>query len=554
MKVITYRVTLLEPTLVTALDGDPNSAATFGFLPGSVLRGAIIHKYSRAKNIAQQDLLNDRNASRLFFDGMTLYLNGYPLFEGQRALPAPVSWQKKKSEDTPPYTIYDFAIKDASADPNLKPTEKPQWKGVGETFCVMEGRVVKFARAETQLAVHTARNRRFGRPQEARRVQLQAGEDRGAIYRYEALAKGQTFEAAILCDQDDDANLLKDLLQGEVSLGGSRSGGYGRAQFHDPQKIDEWHESASQSHASLLIVTLLSDALVHDSNGQFVVDADAVQKSIEARLGGLSLKRLNAFMRARAVGGFNRKWGLPLPQTLAIGMGSVFVFDNPKCTDEQLRALVEQGIGERRAEGFGRIAVNWHTLAELQVPEKEEKQVAKQKPEDAPPAVEINDKTSSDLAKRMAERLLRRALDDQIMARANQLAKISRAPHKAQLSRLRNIIHDELLTNADPKRVENFLADVNARNTARKQFEQARLEWKEVDEGKTRHEGLTAWLANASRVRNEKNWLELLGLKKSIERAVGTVKIQPDDQLRAEYVLRLIDAVLARAIKLQGGE
>ena len=39
MNVINYQITLLEPTLVTALQGDPNSSVAFDYLPGSVLRG-----------------------------------------------------------------------------------------------------------------------------------------------------------------------------------------------------------------------------------------------------------------------------------------------------------------------------------------------------------------------------------------------------------------------------------------------------------------------------------------------------------------------------------
>jgi hypothetical protein len=33
------------------------------------------------------------------------------------------------------------------------------------------------------------------------------------------------------------------------------------------------------------------------------------------------------------------------------------------------------GIGERRAEGFGRVAVNWHTEAELEMEELEEEEL-----------------------------------------------------------------------------------------------------------------------------------------------------------------------------------
>ena len=37
MTTITYRVTLLEPLLVTAVEGDPNSGVAYDHLPGSAL-------------------------------------------------------------------------------------------------------------------------------------------------------------------------------------------------------------------------------------------------------------------------------------------------------------------------------------------------------------------------------------------------------------------------------------------------------------------------------------------------------------------------------------
>lgn len=55
------------------------------------------------------------------------------------------------------------------------------------------------------------------------------------------------------------------------------------------------------------------------------------------------------------VGGFNRKWGLELPQTLAVSAGSVLVFEATQTlTPEELLTLEHEGLGDRKAEGFGR--------------------------------------------------------------------------------------------------------------------------------------------------------------------------------------------------------
>lgn len=62
----------------------------------------------------------------------------------------------------------------------------------------------------------------------------------------------------------------------------------------------------------------------------------------------------------RQVAGWSELWGLPRADDWAISMGSVFLFALPRADDatfESLLRLEEQGIGLRRAEGFGMVSV-----------------------------------------------------------------------------------------------------------------------------------------------------------------------------------------------------
>jgi len=534
MKVITYRITLLEPTLVTALGGDPNEGVSFDYLPGSVLRGAIIGKYLRAHGLTQLNA-SDPVVRRLFFDGTTRYLNGYPLDRlDRRTLPTPFSWQHEKGNDT---DIYDFAVEIPNDD-------QRQWQGVGKPFCSLgkpnEGKQkVRLVQPNRHITVHTARTRRFGRAMPAVAIDPSKGDTPGAVYRYDALAAGQTFEAMILCD-DNDAPQLQSWLTGEATLGGSRSGGYGRARFEvvKEEAIENWRETSGELSTDVdgkLIVTLLSNTLLRNCNGQFVVDPSVVTETLSARL-SIPLKLQCAFLRGEAVGGFNRKWGLPLPQALSVRMGSVFVFDKPSCDEHELRnklRLLEQyGIGERRAEGFGRVAVNWHTEAELEVDPTP--------PSPSIPTVTISPGSDSEkLLQRMAERLLRRRLEERLVARVHEI-HIVNPPSNAQLSRLRNIIHDELMKESpNPQRVLDFLNTVRERNTARRQFERARVGTKT----------LLNWLEEILQATDENAWKSRLGFQPTDARTVGNVRVELTDRLRIEYLLRLVDAVLARAAK-----
>lgn len=544
MKVITYLLTLLEPTLVTALEGDPNEGVAFDYLPGSVLRGAVIAKYLRANNLTDIDAA-DANMKRLFLDGTTRYLNGYPLDRlGERTLPTPQSWQREKGNET---DIFDFAVEILNGDE--KQCHDKQWQGVDKPFCSLaaqDRRQVCLVKPDRHIAVHTARTRRFGRAMPEDKIDASRGDTRGAVFRYDALAPGQTFQSIILCYDNDAAN-LKSLLTGEAKLGGSRSGGYGQVRFEvvREEASDGWGESGGNFAADLdgkLIITLLSDTLLRDKNGQFVVDTDVVTAALSAQLGvalspykypNESEPRKWAYICGEPIGGFNRKWGLPLTQVLAIQMGSVFVYDSPTCNISKLNELEAKGIGERRAEGFGRVAVNWHTEPELRVDTT--------KPS-APLAKLLTPGTDSEkLAQRMAERLLRQRLDERLVAKANANdVDITNPPSNAQLSRMRSIIHDELMKEIpNPQRVGEFLNRVRERSTARKQFEQARV-------GSM---PLLKWLDDTLQATAESEWKTLLGFQSSDIRKVGGVQASLSDSVRVQYVLRLVYAVLARAAK-----
>ncbi len=542
MRVITYRITLLEPTLVTALEGDPNEAVAFDYLPGSVLRGAVIKRYLRARNLTQLDAV-DTDARRLFFDGTTRYLNGYPLDRrGRRTLPTPQSWQREKGNER---DVFDFAVE-------MRDEYEKQWQGVDKPFCALsnEGeQKVHLVQPDRHITVHTARTRRFGRAMPAHKIDPSKDDTQGAVYRYDALAPKQTFEAAILCN-DSDVTHLKSWLRGDAILGGSRSGGYGLSRFEvlKDEALDTWREASGTLIPDVdgkLIITLLSDALLRDHNGQFVVDPQVVTRTLSERM-GISLSPYKhageaapsrwAYLRGETVGGFNRKWGLPLPQALAVKMGSVFVYEKPNMDDrelkERLQKLEAEGIGERRAEGFGRVAVNWHTEAELKVDPT--------KPRPTIQTTPISPGSDSEiLLKRMVERMLRRRLDERLVSKANTI-RIDNAPHNSQLSRLRNILHDELRKEQpDPQRVRDFLDQIRERNTARKQFERARID----------STPLLEWLENTLQKTEENAWKAILGFQMGDARNVGGLTAALTDALRIEYVLRFMDAVLARAIK-----
>ena len=548
MNVLVYRVTLLEPTLVTALEGDPNSGVSFPYLPGSTLRGIVIAKYQHVHRVA--DLAGDANARRLFFDGTTRYLNAYPLDRlDYRTAPTPLSLHRMKGQEGP---IHDFA----SQNP-----PKEQWQMVNTPFCRFSDNdagdldsgydddeydedsddggakpaTIRLVQPERQINVHTTRNRRFGRAVDPGHA---PGEDPGAVYRYDALAAGQTFEAAILCDHAADVQVLQCFLSGEIHLGRSRSAGYGRARLDlmgEPEA--DWKEVPTTGIHGKWVVTFLSDALVRAANGQFTIDPQAITKALEKRL-GVSLFPYNGlndtvFVRGRETGGFNRQWNLPLPQALAVQMGSTLVYEAPQCAPEKIRELEEQGIGERRAEGFGRIAVNWHGYeSELSIDNVSEDSFAD--------SVDLSQAPEVDVARGMVHRMWRKRLDGAVVQVANRLGQYVHHPKNSQLSRLRAVLQDALLQSPETgrPRIVAYLKDLENRQSTRRQFGRDRVAGK----------GLLEWLR--FRVKDEADIWQALGADTPSDLPrIGGIDAEKSPELAYEYNLRLVDAVLAQAAK-----
>ena len=88
-----YRLTLQSPLIVTSRQGDPNSAATQLFIPGSSIRGVVAGRLLNAGTGPESEEFR-----RLVLSGEVRYLNAYLEIEGERSLPVPLSWRVRKDD------------------------------------------------------------------------------------------------------------------------------------------------------------------------------------------------------------------------------------------------------------------------------------------------------------------------------------------------------------------------------------------------------------------------------------------------------------------------
>lgn len=517
MKAITFLLKTIQPILATSFQGDPNSDVSYPYIPGSMIRGLLVGRYLKRNNLQNVDIVSDETSRRLFFDGTTCYLNAYPSSqERQRTFPTLLSWRKEKGAELTDkgdsIEVYDFSINKPDKDEIKSP------KVIGETFWVEEGGYVRLHTVNRRINIHNFRDRRKGRSTQAE----------GEIFRYDAIDAGQNFQGVILCNESDE-QIIQDLLQPtEAWLGGSRSAGYGHMEITLLNLDGSWNEvencpSPEDRANNILKITLLSDLIIRDEWGQYIAMPPTLLLS--ELLGKELAKPKIAYMDSVFVGGFNRKWGLPLPQVPAVKAGSVFVYENVEITPEQIHQLEAEGIGERRVEGFGRVAVNWRL---------EESQFIAKKPDTKPPSrrekPQLQTQESRNLARQIAERILRQKLEQLLLEQIEPHKLEANQMTNSQLSRLM-IVARQALDENSRQPLDNLLNQLPSK--ARDQYERTKLS-KKIRE-----------LLDQPR-----DWIE--GYIQPV--AIADEPATLTDELAMEYTLRLIMAIAKNAIKEKANE
>lgn len=517
MKAITYQLRLLEPVLVSQAEtGEENSAIGLSFVPGSALRGALVARYLRGEEPG--DLAQNGETRALFLDGTVAYLNAYPCLRRRRFLPRPQSWFVEKSQVDDSFgTFYDFAV--IANDPLL------QAKQVQHQFCYFDAPFIPFDEEEDEEIDAPFPEVELFSPAREINVHIALVDqntrtDRNKVYRYDALAEGELLAGAIVAHDDFDLEPLHALLvkDPDLFLGGAHTAGYGHVRVESLDMIDRWTEyPPADAPRDVVIVTLLSDTILRGPDGQFSADLDGALGDL------LSLPDLRAepkYQRVGLVGGFNRKWGLPLVQTWALKAGSVFVYDAAKVNANRLRVLLEAGIGERRAEGFGRVAVNWHGYDQQSWRKASRATLL-------PPKLTV---ASQALARRMAQNHLVNVLEERLTAAVGRVV-ILRPPQNVQLSRVRKAAQQAVME-VNLKPISDHLGALKG---ARDQFEKARVA----------SFPMLSWL----QARLEEQDIQRQLLEGRPLPSVAGQRAEVTPELKVRYTARLIDGVMKKAIR-----
>lgn len=354
LSLLRYQVHLDDPALLPALEGDANTVVSADYLPGSSIRGLLARRYARP---------GSGEFTSLFLTGEVKFLPAFPVFSGKRCLPVPHSIREDKNEEA---KFYDFAC-EIPKEPARRVAEWCSKLPPSGAWRDKTRRVLEYHHAR-------AKDLRIGRSVgERAQVFGLNGAEGGAVFAYEALEAGQTFEGAIIGPLDKLLRLRGLIRDGEaVWLGRSRSAQYGSATWRwvadDPipaagrPETHNWERSQigeGVEQEEEIVVILLSPLLAHNERGhpepKFPV-AELAQALGLPEEGGLTPKQ--SFVRTLWVAGYLAHQRLPRQQVPALAPGSVFVFAVSRTVaPNALQAAQNRSYGSRQEDGFGRLAI-----------------------------------------------------------------------------------------------------------------------------------------------------------------------------------------------------
>lgn len=189
------------------------------------------------------------------------------------------------------------------------------------------------------------------------------------IYALQAIAPRTTlsFEVAVRDEK------LYETLSGvtwettAVRVGASKFAEYGRSTLTKPRKVQLPAVSDGGS-VQRLTVWLTSDALPKAGStvAAFVADlSEALGVTLTLASDSDYSSVFGSFVRRE---GWQGRWGLPKPSLVALERGSVLVLDvDGELTAGRVRDVELEGVGRRRAEGYGRVLLN-HPLLDMKRP------------------------------------------------------------------------------------------------------------------------------------------------------------------------------------------
>jgi CRISPR-associated protein Csx10 len=364
-----FRLTTLQPVVIgkATLGNAVESETT---IPGSVLLSYFANDIFGGGDVIQEAIQTGN-----FSVG-----NFLPEFDGRPSYPVPLSFGKRKKDGRISNRLLpkpDDAKESASGeDREKKADDQVQDLRTGVITLDESGTMYHSFEKEIRiLRTHNTVADDVQRPTE--KV--------GGLFTYEAIRAGTPFRGVLKMRgslwNGLQTEIKEKLAWGETAIGRSRKDEYGRVRIEFLKEVPASGvpdllagKEDNEEKKKYLVVYLLSDVLVRGRYQEYSTRPEDLKSALESAL-DLTLNNARSPFRVE-IGNYTRvgrreswqvKWKLPRPSLVYFQAGSVLVYEveNPgKWKPEAITAVMNTGIGERRAEGYGRIWINPPFLCE----------------------------------------------------------------------------------------------------------------------------------------------------------------------------------------------
>lgn len=338
---ISLNIHAQEPLKINDVLRTSDSTQALHYIPGHVLRGALVHAYISDHKLKQADVQTET----IFNEAHVQFWNGYLKMNNKRSLPFPVHLFETKQQSRS--ELAEDEVRNIYNDltDHIEEIRKEAPVRVNEQMMAVDrGRFIG-GKVKQTSALHLALNG----------PHLRDGESK--LYRYEGIAPQQTFQAVIKVTQQND--FIDWLLKQEemlLWLGGARNSGYGRShvQISTIEENPE-HIAPIDTTTDELYIIATSHWILRNEHGQLVHTLDESWLSEQL---GAKVTLQKHIVNPALTGGYVSTWRAYHPIIQAVRAGSVFHYKVEGAIDEDsLHTLVNNGVGQRRNEGFGRLTI-----------------------------------------------------------------------------------------------------------------------------------------------------------------------------------------------------
>lgn len=327
-----------EPLKINDILRTSDSTYALTYIPGYVLRGALIHAYIKDRGLKAEHVPTEE----IFNEEKIQFWNGYLTINEKRSLPFPHHLFETK-ESSKDIEIKERRVYNALDEKSIsKIRDQSPVKVNYDVMTVKDGKLYG-AKVKRNSALH---------------LSLKEKSD-SKLYRYESISPNQKFTAVVTFKGENDfTNWLENKQFLTLWLGGARNSGYGRSHvtISKTKRLPETLTTSFHERSEDLYVIATSDWILHDHQGKLTTSLDEMWLGEQL---GVKLTLKSQIISTNISGGYVFPWRAYQPMIDTVGAGSIFHYKiiSGKLDKQKIVKIMHEGLGQRRNEGFGRFII-----------------------------------------------------------------------------------------------------------------------------------------------------------------------------------------------------